>query len=221
MSLTKRLSGWLIAVVGITVSIFGFVGCDKSSSKKSELSFKCASEILSNFREEVKPFLSTLEYNYNNTEQETRVKTATSLVLSISKGMSDNLKVFESVLNEYTESGNGEISIVRSPQIIEIKKDQTIFQVKLNETETDFAIISREGTNESLFEIKAKQQGGYLAQIVSKNTDKDTYTIYQLDFNLTAGKLCIDETSSSFTSIYLADLNESTYPSVSQHIFYN
>jgi len=220
MSSIKRLGGWVIAIVGIILSIFGFSGCEKSN-EKDQLSFECASVVLENFKENAKPFLSTLEYNYNNTEHETRVKTASSLVSSITKGMSENLKVFENVLLEYAESGDGEIEVTRGPQIIEIKKGQTSFVVKLNESETDFAIISKEGENESLFEIKAKQEGGYLAQIVSKNAGADTYTIYQLDFNLTAGKLCIDETASSFSSIYMADLKESTYPSVSQYVFYN
>ena len=146
MSSIKRLGGWVVAIVGIILSVFGFSGCEKSS-EKDQLSFECASVVLENFKENAKPFLSTLEYNYNNTEHETRVKTASSLVSSITKGMSENLKVFENVLLEYAESGDGEIEVTRGPQIIEIKKGQTSFVVKLNESETDFAIISKEGEN--------------------------------------------------------------------------
>lgn len=221
MKTVKRIGLIIFALCLTVVSAFSFVGCKNTKDGEENLSFVTVSTILTDFNEKVKPFLATLEFKYKNTEDENKVKVISSSITSLTKGMSESMKAFQSVFNQYVEQNDQSVEITTGKGIVSIKTDRAEYIAKLNETETDLSIYTLDGQNECLYEVRAKNDGGYLLQIISKNATGDTYSIYQLDFNATKGKLCVDETASTFTALYMAEVNENTFPSVSQNIFSN
>ena len=221
MRVFKRIGIFLVAVAVMVSSVFSFVGCDKPSKKDEDLSFTEISTILTNFNEKLKLFLATLEFKYNDTEDEEKIKVASSSITSLTKTMSESMKAFQSVFNQYIEVEGSSTEITISKELVSIKTERGEYVAKLNSTGTDLSIYTKDGTNECLYEVRAKNDGGYLLQIIAKNATGDTYSVYQLDFNGTKGKLCVDETSSAFTSLYNAEVNEHTFPNVNQIIFSN
>ena len=196
MRLVKKIGAFFIAVAVIMVSAFSFVGCDKTKNDGGNLSFETVATILTDFNEKLKPFLATLEFKYNNSEDEAAVKLMSTSISSLTKGMSESMKAFQSVFNQYVQLGDESTEIVSTAEMVSIKTDRSEYIAKLNKNATDLSIYTKDGSNECLYEIKVKASGGYLLQIVTKNTTGDSYSIYQIDFSGTKGKLCIDETAS-------------------------
>lgn len=219
MKIVKRVCLFALALVMTGVSSFSFVGCDKEKNEDDNLSFASVSTILTDFNENLKPFLATLEFKYNNTDDEEKVKLISSSISSLTRGMSESMKAFQAVFNQYIETADEETQITSNKQEISVKTDRSEYRAKLNSTDTDLSIYTKDGESECLYEVRAESDGGYLLQIISKNTSDTTYTIYQLDFNGTRGKLCVDESASSFIELFNAEVSESTFPHISQYTF--
>lgn len=213
----RGLTKFLTVVLGFVMALI-VTGCESKTTET--LSFQTLSDILLQFDTDVRPFLSSLEYKYQEDENKEYLTASASLIKSISYDMGESFKGFNELITTSQEMGGGGVTVSQKEEEITIKTINADFKAQLNKNKTCLSIKHMSGNEEYLIEISVRNLGGYYAQIVSKNKT-ETYSIYQLRFAENKGSFSISEGETNYISIYNAEINDSVFPSVSAMVFSN
>jgi len=197
-----------------------FVGC-KDKEEDVQVSFDLLSSALLDFDTKVRPFLSTLQYNYADNGTSELLNTAASTITTISYEMGESFKAFSGVLTELENNQSETTTVTKTSEMINIKTGTLDFTARLSNDGKSMCVNSKDNSQEHIFEIISKDDGRYYAQVVIKNEDKNNYCVYQMDFLGTSGTLNLDTAASGYISIYGADISSSVFPNVSASIFKN
>lgn len=211
----KKVFAIILSVICVG---FVFSGC-KKDTEKAKLTFNDLSVVLTRFDTDVRPFLSTLSYSYSGADQES-LNGYSNAITNLSYEMSESFKGFNTFISQNLSAENEETVIETTETEIKITTDSVNFVGKLSADKTNLSVISKSEKTESVFEIIVLD-GGYLAQVVSKNITDNTYTVYQLKFKSTTGTFNIDTSAVNYMSIYGLDVNNASFPSVTQIIYKN
>lgn len=211
----KRAFAIIISVMCVG---FVFTGC-KKDAEKTKLTFNDLSVVLTRFDTDVRPFLSTLSYSYSGTDQE-YLNNYSNAITSLSYQMSESFKSLNAYMSQLSSTESEETTIETTETEIKIKTSSVDFCGRLNAEKNNLSVVSKSAKNESAFEVIVLSDG-YLAQVVSKNENDNSYSVYQLRFSVTTGTLNIDTSALNYMSIYGLDVNSATYPSVTQTIYKN
>ena len=206
----------LLAILMCVVLPLLFCGCEKE--EETQVSFDELSVILLEFDSKVRPFLSTLQLNYNFDADIELLNSAVTTITTLSSEMGESFKAFNSVLSELENNSLQGTTVTKTSESITIVSDGLEFTVRLLASKTSMSITSKKGSQEQVFEISSRESGGYYAQVVIKNSNLE-YSVYQLAFFGASGSLNLDLSASGYISIYGAQINDSAFPNVSAKQF--
>lgn len=210
---SKILAFFLVALIP-----FFTVGCGED---ETVLSFTELSTLTLEFDTDVRPFFSTLTFKYNGAEGGEIVKNSTESINGLSYEMGESFKVLNSVMAELELNQTEESSVASDGGSITIKNESLNFVAKMNENRTNLSITLKNNEKESVYEIIKKENGGYFSQVAVKNNGAENYTVYQISYVGTSGKLAVGFAESGYTSIFGAEISDQVFPTITEYVFTN
>lgn len=208
----KVLSRIIAYIMCLLAPVF-LVGCGE---EESTLSFNDLSTLLLEFDTDVRPFLSTLEYN-NSTDEELSLTCAN--ITNLSYQMGESFKSLNTAMMELENAEDELTEVTASETEIKIKTGTIDFISKMNKDKTEMSVVFLNGESESVYELKKLEDGSFFAQIAIKNVGLTTYTIYQIRQVGTTGKLAIGYAENKYVSIFGAELTAEVFPSLTEKTY--
>lgn len=213
--LLKTISALLLIAVVPMI----FFGCKKDED--TPLEFSTLSTFLLDFDSAVRPFLSTLELKYQESENAEILTSSVSSIKTISYEMGESFKAFGNYLSEIESESVDGTTIERTSEKITIKTPEVEFVAQLSQEKSCMSVTSTSADESNIIEVTKRTDGGYYAQLVTKTKGIDSYVVYQLSFLGTAGKFNLDMASANYISIYKAEISPNVFPNVTANIFEN
>lgn len=196
-----------------------FVGCKEE--EESPLEFSTISSFLLDFDSAVRPFLSTLELNYQASEDAEILTSSASSIKTISYEMGESFKAFGNFLSELENNTVDGATVERTSESIKIKTTEVEFWAKFSPKDGCMSVSSTSDGESNIIEVTKRLDGGYYAQFVTKTSGIDSYVVYQLSFLGTTGNFNLDMASSNYISIYKAEITAGVFPNVTAKQFSN